>query len=374
MQYLKYIFLFCCLIFIQAGGFAQSELPEMDTVEVPFYQFDGLGESQFFLKMPYASSKIENEGTLKRLSAKISKIQLVYSDFPKGAALHRLNKKRLAALNKIDPSLSLDPSIKWELVRQTDCASQAEASELFHGFVVTYLPGTSRLGGERSAELADVKLLLSGKETAKDSTILRILNRNKDWKEMLIVADMTGSMTPYIAELLLWVKLNAKAKASEVFCVFNDGDNKLTVDKEIGTTGGIYGTDSQELDSIVSVMGLTMEKGWGGDSPENDIEAVLYGIEKYPQFKEVVLIADNFGVPRDMALLSKINVPIRVIVCGTKKKPVEPIYLDLAKQTGGSVHTIEEDLRSLVKLSEGESITIGDGIYEVRKGRFYRIN
>ena len=60
--------------------------------------------------------------------------------------------------------------------------------------------------------------------------------------------------------------------------------------------------------------------------------------------EDIVMIADNWSTPRDLNLLTKINKPIKIILCGTEYG-VNSIYLDVAHQTGGSVHTIEQDIQ-----------------------------
>jgi hypothetical protein len=38
----------------------------------------------------------------------------------------------------------------------------------------------------------------------QDTTVSAVLNRNKDWNKMLINCDLTGSMSPYSTQLLVW--------------------------------------------------------------------------------------------------------------------------------------------------------------------------
>ena len=64
-------------------------------------------------------------------------------------------------------------------------------------------------------------------------TVERVFERNKSWENMLVVADLTGSMTPYTRQLLLRFKLNAARKAVKHFMFFNDGDMKPDRTKRI---------------------------------------------------------------------------------------------------------------------------------------------
>ena len=339
-----------------------------DSTQVGRFTFSGLGRSQAFLKTDYGKARILNPATAEALKDRtIEKVQLVYTDFPKGKDLGYLHQQRLKRLHKLWPSLFERTLTQWELVRQTDCQSEGEAAKMFHGFVINYREPSSRSGSMSGAK--KMELLLEGRMQPGDSTVLTILSRNKDWEDILVVADLTGSMSPYIGQLLLWLKLNSKTRPAKYFVFFNDGDEKSDFEKEIGKTGGIYYSDNADIWRLLELAKETMRNGYGGDEPENNMEAILFGIEQYPNFKEVVMIADNWATPRDMELIRRISVPVRVVLCGTEKG-INPNYLDIARYTNGSVHTIEQDLDHLMELGEGETISIGERQYRIHKGRF----
>ena len=46
------------------------------------------------------------------------------------------------------------------------------------------------------------------------------------------------------------------------------------------------------------------------------------------------------------------------------------VYLYIARATGGSVHTMDQDLTDLAKLNEGEIVTIGTKKYVITNGKF----
>jgi TonB family protein len=207
-----------------------------------------------------------------------------------------------------------------------------------------------------------------------DSTVVKILNRNSTWNKMLVVCDFTGSMSPYTAQLLVWHKLNIETNKQriEYFTFFNDGDRKPDQQKQIGKTGGIYHSQAKNFNDIKDLAQKTMRGGFGGDTPENNIEALLEAIEKCENCNDIIMIADNFATPRDLSLLKNINKPIKMIMCGTFGG-INPAYLDIAKQTKGSLHTIEEDIMNLMELNEGEEITIGGRKYQIKRGKFVPI-
>ena len=91
-------------------------------------------------------------------------------------------------------------------------------------------------------------------------------------------------------------------------------------------------------------------------------------------FNEAIAIVDNNAPVRDIALLSKFNQPIHIILCGANDGWVLEDYLLIAWKSKGSIHTIEQDITSIAKMSEGQEIKIGNSIYRIMGGEFVRIN
>lgn len=186
---------------------------------------------------------------------------------------------------------------------------------------------------------------------------------------MLVVTDLTGSMSPYTAELLLWFRLAQNTGRVEHLVFFNDGDGKSDSLKVLGKTGGLYDIRPESFEEIAKLANQVVEKGNGGDEPENNVEALLYGLKVCPECEEVIMISDNWATPRDIALLKKLTKPVRVILCGTEEG-INPDYLNLARDTGGSVHTIKEDIDDLLNLNEGQEIKIGKETFIIKNGKF----
>lgn len=210
--------------------------------------------------------------------------------------------------------------------------------------------------------------LTSSYKPKPDSTILKILHRN-DWDNMLIVTDVTGSMSPYTAQLLMWFRFNTISNKVKHFIFFNDGNKKYDFEKEIGKTGGIYWIPSSEYEAVKALVYECMRNGNGRDRPENDLEALIKASEFCPDCENIVLIADNWSEIRDFKLLKKIKKPVKIILCGTDIH-LNTQYLLLAKSTGGSIHTIEEDLLNLVDVKEGQIIELGKKKYIFKRGKF----
>jgi hypothetical protein len=206
----------------------------------------------------------------------------------------------------------------------------------------------------------------------QDTTVTAVLNRNKNWDKMLINCDLTGSMSPYSAQLFVWHRLNIDKNKVQHFVFFNDGDMTPDNQKRAGRTGGVYHSKADNFDELKDEAFECMRNGGGGDAPENDIEAMLQGFKKCKGCGDVILIADNWANMRDYAFIDQVDRPVRVILCGTQFG-INKQYLDLARATRGSVHTIEEDINDLMDLREGEEITISGHSFIIENGRFIEV-
>jgi len=85
------------------------------------------------------------------------------------------------------------------------------------------------------------------------------------------------------------------------------------------------------------------------------------------------MIADNFAPVKDISLLKNFSKPVHIIVCGDWGE-IHPDYLQIAWKTGGSVHTIEEDIVKIATMAEEQEITIGGVKYKIMGGEFIRIS
>jgi len=347
-----------------------------DTVTMEEYKpADDLSDAfkKVKLKVNYGDFEILNPKDVNRIrNANIAVIDLVYTVFPKDQDFKELNRQRLEYLHLICPELFNRPVIRWRAVGLTKCSSDYEASQMFHGFVIYYLPGPT-LESAR-AEFDFLKRAAGGKERLTDSTIFKIFKRNK-WKDCAVVADFTGSMSPYIAQLLMWYGLTFTQNLYTDFTFFNDGDRTDDATKRIGATGGIYYCKSGNQDTVLNAALSCVKGGFGGDCQENNIEALLYTIKKNPKLKEIILIVDNWAPMRDYALIDKVKIPVRVIVCGYGQNPYLNLqYLELAYRTKGSLHTMEQDIDKLMNLSDGKTVKVGNEEFKLSGGHMYKIS
>ncbi len=186
---------------------------------------------------------------------------------------------------------------------------------------------------------------------------------------MAVVCDVTGSMSPYSAQLFAWLSEPGMTNRCNAFLFFNDGDQKTTGQKGLGRAGGLYSVKGSGFDTVCRKAAECMNAGDGGDIPENYIEAILAVIKQFPKSAEIVVIADNWASPRDLELFQKIDRPVHFILCGSRTG-VNIDYLFLARQTGGSVHTVNQDVMNLGTMQDGDFIEIGRQKFILRDERF----
>ena len=333
------------------------------------------------INMQYGESEVISTSDRNALkTAEVVQIDVVFSDYPKRGDMTNLNLNRIRVIERLRKELVTNPSVEWRLIRQMACKNETEAKTLFHGIVIHYRSAQSKVVTARDMlfmenylpKEMDAVSAKALKSKMPDSTIFKVFDRNKSWNQMHVVADLTGSMSPYTAQLVIWFQLNMKNNRLKQVTFFNDGDGKSQMDKKIGQTGGIYMKEVSTYDEIRELAIKTMSAGNGGDGPENDIEALIAAAKQNPNAKEFILIADNLAPVKDLVLLGELKIPVRVVLCGTHYG-INTQYLTIARATGGSVHTMEEDLHDLFKLSNGKTFTFQKKLYKIDDDRIVEV-
>ena len=417
------IFSFFILLFFTQTLLANQvqQLVDFPIQEVGFINLKQLKPNQLAISMPFAKELILNPEQKKALEEKaVIKIELVYTKYRTSPQFNQqeLNYHRLVELKKLLPNLFENPLWEFELISQTNGNSQAECNPMFHGFVITFRPNSSPNTLTLETEYLNKVVAQLVKQTKKDSipdqltydlktrwddrigyvhdtiwkineeeqipppdffydqslykdsTVINAFARNTTWKNFIVVTDVTGSMSPYIAQVFVWLKEQVENNNAKYFVFFNDGDNKEARQKKPLKTEGIYGCANNGLEAVMQKAALCMKKGsGGGEGLENDVEAILFGLQEFPEVDEVILIADNYESMRDYQFLEEIKKPVRIIICGAKAR-VNIEYLDLARTTRGSIHTTKSDVLNLQKIQKSQTITIDGQSYLLYNDRF----
>ena len=383
-----------------------------------------LKKNQLHIAMPFAKKLVLNPEQKKQLKERIViKLELVYTKYRTIASFDqkKLNNKRLKELKKLVPSLFENRFWEFTLTSQTNGNSREACNKMFHGFIVTFRPNASKETLNSEADYLNDLLTTMLKNDSiendttpkkytlktrydqqvgyihdtiwfsdtvkppsppdffylqslyKDTTVLGVFNRNKNWKNFIVATDVTGSMSPYSAQVFVWLKKQAENKNARYFVFFNDGDEKLSIKKKPLETKGIYGTKNKNIETVINTAAKCMRSGsGGGEGLENDIEAIIDGIKHYPEASEVILVADNLESMRDYKFIHKIKTPVRIIACGAKSR-INVQYLDLARQTKGSVHFKNIDVTHLDTIQENDHFFINGFEYTFKSGRFHSI-
>jgi hypothetical protein len=189
--------------------------------------------------------------------------------------------------------------------------------------------------------------------------------------KMAVVADVTGSMSPYSTQVMLWLKNRPEVLLNGRFVFFNDGDAKPDMLKRIGSTGGIHFASTTNYDSVYLAMDRTMRAGTGGDIPENNLEAVVETLRRWPDTDTVLMIADNEASVKDMSLLKNIKKPVSVMLCGATGK-IHKDYIEITKTTGGRLFVLSTELSEMKKWQNGTEMLLGGKKFEYRNGELIR--
>lgn len=419
------IFSFFILLFFTPALLANQleQLTNAPISEVSIIKLNELKANQLAIAMPFADELILNPEQISQLKDEeqvVVKIELVYTKYRTSPAFDQkmLNYNRLVELKKVLPNLFENPLWEFDLISQTNGNSRKECDPMFHGFIITFRPNSSpntlvleteylnkvvaQLVKQNKQDSIPDKLTFDLKtrwddkigyvhdtiwkineeeqvpppdffydqSLYKDSTVINAFNRNKNWKNFIVVTDVTGSMSPYIAQVFVWLKEQTENNNAKFFVFFNDGDHKEARQKKPLKTEGIYGCANNGLEAVMQKAALCMKKGsGGGEGLENDVEAILFGLQEFSEADEVILIADNYESMRDYQFLEEIKKPVRIIICGAKAR-VNIEYLDLSRITKGSIHTTKSDVLNLQKVQKSQTITIDGQSYLFYNDRF----
>lgn len=201
------------------------------------------------------------------------------------------------------------------------------------------------------------------------------LDRNIDkWKNVVLVCDITSTMFPYTTQVFDWMNENTDNKSIKGIVFFTDCDSlgRQTRGRLPGKMFTVRTKDELVLwDTMFAAINNTENNK---DKPENNIEALLYAQKHFPDADEFVMIADNSTQVKDMKQLSKVKKKVHIILCGeTYEKNVafQSDYIQIAKKTKGTIHTLEDDIENISKVKEMSIVRVGNIYFRFHKGKFY---
>ncbi len=294
-------------------------------------------------------------------------------------------------LPKEKKSSSVPAMIKAPAVVEISKESENIVSEPLTNLKVNKL--TSRniaAPSEKHADFVDKEIrFLNASAVSMSDKILRVrelgktyeltsyeaLDRNAEkWKNIVIVCDMTSSMFPYTTQVFDWMMENVDNNSIKGIIFFTDCDSlgNETRGKLPGKMFMVKKKDELLLwDTMFAAINNTENNK---DKSENNIEALLYAQKNFPEVDDFVMIADNSSGVKDMKNLSKLKKRTHIILCGeTYKKDLafQSDYIQIAKKTEGSIHTLEDDIVNPANIKEMTVIRVGRIYFRFQKGKFY---
>lgn len=218
-----------------------------------------------------------------------------------------------------------------------------------------------------------IQQVVSGK-FGDDSTSFRALERNKArWKNAVLVCDATTSMYPYLTQLLAWFRKNERNTGVKGLVLYTDCDS-LGRQTDGSTPGKFFVSRRRDVASLLPLLlAAARNTTANADRDENAAEALLFAQRHFPDAQTLVLVADGQSGIKDTARLGSLTKPVAVVQCGPPDEPelaFQPTYWQLVRQTNGSLHTLEDDLRDPSAIPENTWVRVGGHYYRFRRGRF----
>ncbi len=368
-------------VYIHPGKIANI-FPQRVKVEL-MDSYEMSKENTIHMKMAYSRYKVLNpkdwdNGLMDKRPKVVELVMTMHPSSKKNWKddFYTLIANRMMKLYKLDSVFLLDQTIKWKICMQEKAKTAEKAKKLFHGIVIHYQPLPNEQSRIRYCSVLDKCRKRHYDSMTELEKLKVILERNKSkWKKMLIITDCTTSMLPYGAEVALWHLLQDTAANVRNLAFFNDGDGRNDASKIIGKTGGVHIPDIKDPQDVINTIRLVVQMGKGNnDVPENDAEAIIKAMEETIDYDDVVLIADNNSPIRDIELLNKINKPIRIVLCGVGEQGIHYDYIKLAFQSKGTLHTVRDDIYTLVKVKEGDVFKLDGYRYKIIKGNIVCLN
>ena len=210
-----------------------------------------------------------------------------------------------------------------------------------------------------------------------DSTTYKVLSRNLEkWPNAVIVCDFTSSMYPYSTQLFAWFRQNANHKNVKGMVFFTDCDSTGKATTKSKKAGKMFTASVPFSDSALPILlAAARNTVQNEDLEENNVEALLFAQKTYPDCERFILISDNGSGVKDRSKIKQIAKPVHVVVCGPPADTtvaIESDYEAIARQTNGSLHTLEDDLNQLKPIANNTWIRSGNYYYRYnsRKSRF----
>lgn len=141
MKFFLFFFTLSLPVYVLSQNRTIDDIIHQQEVKRNHYFLKTTSLEAIVINMPFGESTVismMDKANLK--DAEIYQVDVVYSDYPKGMDLMKLNKQRITKALEARKDLVSNETIHWQLIRQMGCKNEAEAKTLFHGVVIHYRP------------------------------------------------------------------------------------------------------------------------------------------------------------------------------------------------------------------------------------------
>lgn len=199
-------------------------------------------------------------------------------------------------------------------------------------------------------------------ESTTDKVLETVMDRN-EWKNKLLISDVSYEMLAYAMKLAKWYDANRKSGETTQFVLYNNGVRRT------GAASGIaYHMASPGFDELVNLINHVYDRV-DVESAKHDVEGLIAGDGIEKNYEDVIFFVDKDAPLSDYEFFKQIKAPIHIVLCVDPRRP-NPQHLTLAWKTKGSVHTISGDFNDIGKLREGDDFEIEGYKYKIMGGEF----
>jgi hypothetical protein len=195
------------------------------------------------------------------------------------------------------------------------------------------------------------------------NSVCEVFSRNiNTWKNKGIVLGNLDDKL--IEEVALWhiLDLNKGEKKSYLFSTVPLNASRI-ID---GDYKPIQIPSFNHIDSVVMRF-----KSY---STDNCVQALIRMQDSGDSNAELILVSNYFSKVYGLELVTNIKKPVRIVLGSVNiLHGIHPDYLWLAYKTGGSIHTIEDDVWNISSTPQGGIITIGGHSYKLLHNRFFEV-
>jgi len=230
----------------------------------------------------------------------------------------------------------------------------------------------------KKVALNDQKAIVENPDyfTENRQEIKAMLHRNKDqWPSKRIVANIDCSMYQYLDELMVRNYSDEQEQHQNTYWLFNGFENQSKPSHKGNDRRGIFYVAQNDVEGFCTTVDKILNFSCSSNRLENVVEALILGAQDKAAEEELLFIADNFSDAADLHKLKELHVPVRVLLTASQRG-INEHYLEIAYRTGGSIHTLKEDIPSkqLQALKDGEQLHVGRFTYQFFKGRFIKVS